>query len=127
MKQSNAKKYYRKRKHELNKLQKETKQLWEERCLEFWGEQCEVCGKPVGEVHHFFPKGRCKVLKYDMANGVPLCASCHFKHTHTGDPTIHIKILQKRGLEWYEMLLAKSEQHFTNNVNWLKEQIEKLK
>jgi hypothetical protein len=49
-------------------------------------------------------------LRYSIANGVPLCRSCHYKH-HLGDPRILTAIIDARGREWYDELDRQSRIH----------------
>lgn len=70
--------------------------------------KCEVCGKPVSCMHHFFPKSVSSALRYDWDNLIPICNGCHNRHHQANDPRIHETIRQKRGGDvWYERLLRK--------------------
>lgn len=64
-------------------------------------DKCLVCGKPMSCLHHYHPKSSCSALRYDLDNGIPLCAGCHFSH-HNGNPDIHNTINMIKGLEWVE-------------------------
>ena len=50
--------------------------LWSQAVRAQKGERCANCGNPAGGVHHLI-KRRYKVLRWDLRNGVPLCAVCH--------------------------------------------------
>jgi len=93
-----------------------------------YGDLCEVCQKPAGPPHHFFPKGNYGHMRYNVKNGVPLCVGCHFRHHHTFDPSIHQAIVQKRGKAWYNKLLEESKNRKANyrNVGWFEENKKRL-
>ena len=121
---------------QLRKLRKDKGSLrltadafWVRACIKKWGQNCEVCRKPANNIHHFFPKGSFARLRYEISNGVPLCASCHIGHHWRGDPKIHQAIVYKRGKKWYDKLVAKSKEEAVsiNRVGWYEENIEKLK
>lgn len=73
-------------------------------------DKCEVCGKPMSCLHHYFPKSMAGGLRYDWENLIPLCVGCHFSH-HNGNPVIHATILANRGQEWHDKLLIKKRQY----------------
>lgn len=66
--------------------------------------KCEVCGKKMNCLHHFFPKSVSARLRYEWDNMIPICTSCHFQHHTSFNPKIHAKILKKKGFEWYDKL-----------------------
>lgn len=73
--------------------------------------ECEVCGKPSIQVHHFYYKGSYGHLRYDLSNGISLCQGCHFV-LHARDPKkIEEQIIKVRGIEWYETLKKKSREN----------------
>lgn len=83
-----------------------------DRALQEYGRRtysrCEVCGKPMACLHHFWPKSTSSALRYEEANLIPICFGCHFRH-HNGDPTIHATIIENRGDKWFKSLKAKKE------------------
>jgi len=98
--------------------------LFKQACVQKYGSSCEVCGLPASQVHHFFPKGMSSKLRYDLDNGVVICAGCHLKH-HMGNPVIHSTIIDNRGRKWYNKLRLKRELIKTN-LTWYKENIKRL-
>jgi len=92
---------------EKKELAKITNEWWKVACLKQWGNRCCVCGREATTVHHFFPKGCYKNLKYEIENGVPICNDCHKRHHSNGDKEIHKKIVEKRGEVWYNKLKSK--------------------
>jgi 5-methylcytosine-specific restriction endonuclease McrA len=66
--------------------------------------KCEVCGKPMSCLHHYYPKSSAGNLRYNWLNLIPICNSCHFRHHKQGNPDIHNLINKKRGDEWLKEL-----------------------
>lgn len=66
--------------------------------------KCEACPAKFQLMHHWFPKSMSARLRYDHKNLIFLCRACHFAHHQKGDPTIHGKVIQKRGIKWYNEL-----------------------
>ncbi len=90
--------------------------------------KCEVCGKPMSCLHHFFPKSISARLRYDWDNLIPICQGCHMRHHQAGDPRIHETIKQKKGgLEWYEALRKRGREIIKVNREYYEQQMEKLK
>ena len=107
------------------KLRKEADNLWFRYNLK---PKCEVCGNKSQQVHHFFPKGQFGHLRYDNDNAISICNACHFAHHHKGDPTIHAKIIEKRGKEWFNKLKNKSRKSPSSyqTIGYYQEVINKL-
>ena len=89
-----------------------------------WGNQCEICGSAVNDVHHLYPKGNFGHLRYNLNNLVPICRKCHEKT----DAWILAEIMRVRGDEWYVDLkaLAKERPISYIKVSWYKENIKIL-
>ena len=114
-------------KKEKDKLASLTASKWQKKCDKRLQEKgralypcCEVCGKPMSCLHHFFPKSVSSRLRYDWDNLIPICNFCHMRHHMANDPTIHARVIQKRGLKWYEMLLKKKYEGIKVNVAYYK-------
>jgi 5-methylcytosine-specific restriction endonuclease McrA len=86
---------------------------------------CEACGVPSQVYHHFFPKSTSSRLRYDMRNAIPLCNGCHLKH-HTGNPTIHATVIEKRGMDWYKQLDKDRHEIIKVNKEFYEEAINRL-
>lgn len=87
---------------------------------------CEVCGKDMTCMHHFFPKSTSARLRYDWSNLIPICQGCHMRHHQAGDPSIHATIIRKRGMEWYEKLNKVRHEIIKVNISYyekIKEQL----
>lgn len=87
---------------------------------------CESCLKLSQVYHHFFPKSTSNRLRYDLRNAIPLCGGCHWKH-HCGDPSIHARIIEKRGMDWYNQLEKDRRELVKVNKQFYEEAICKLK
>lgn len=85
---------------------------------------CEYCGKPAETKHHFFPKSVSASLRYYEPNLISICQGCHLRH-HNGDPRIHAKILQDRGMDWYADLMEQKEKIVKLSQTYYKSIIEK--
>ena len=66
---------------------------------------CLICPNPYSCLHHFYPKSQSTHLRYNWRNLIPVCVGCHLKH-HSGDPEIHIKVIEVLGEAWLEDLTA---------------------
>lgn len=88
---------------------------------------CLVCGKPISCLHHYFPKSTCSALRYDIQNGIPICAGCHLQH-HSGNPAIHNMINRIKGKKWLEELEAKKRNLFVKtNIAYYENVIKNFK
>lgn len=109
------------------RLEKEGLRLWFKVCYK---PQCELCGNPTKDVHHFFLKSSAGWLKFDPDNAVSLCVKCHTRKHWKGDPRIDIEIRQVKGELWYHKIVAKrnnSPKRSYKTLGWVKKQIEQLK
>ena len=109
----------------IDKIEKKADNLWRDTILKSVDYKCEVCGGIADQVHHYFPKGQNGHLRYDWKNGIALCKSCHFKHHHTFNPSIHATVANKRGRKWYDKLNDKARLKPTSfkNLKWYQEQL----
>jgi Pyruvate/2-oxoacid:ferredoxin oxidoreductase delta subunit len=84
--------------------------LWRQAVLKEYNNQCLVCGNGNTyelECHHIVKRGKNKVLKYDIWNGVPVCKySCHrWVDSLRGKDFLESKIPEKMEyLKKYEMV-----------------------
>ena len=52
--------------------------LWSYAIREDWAWECAVCGDTFNlQAHHLIEKSRCNALRYEMRNGICLCATHH--------------------------------------------------
>jgi len=120
----------RKKKTPVQLQEAKNKKLWQIRCAEEWGnDSCEVCGGIFSCFHHFIRASRSTLLRYDVANGVPVCAKCHWK-IHFGEPidehNIYSQIEEGRGEDWVKYINDRRYTSIKKNIIWLKEQEDKL-
>jgi len=87
---------------------------------------CLVCGDPVSCCHHYIPKSQSNNLRYDVANLIPICGKCHFKHHTCGDPHIQNTIEKIRGQKWVDDLEKRRREICKFTVSYLEEIIEEL-
>jgi hypothetical protein len=50
--------------------------LWSRAVRDDWANHCAVCGSTNVEAHHLVPRQH-EQTRYDLKNGVALCAACH--------------------------------------------------
>ena len=100
------KKKYTTTQKKKTKLSKECIELWKQCCYKAWGDSCIICGRTDQTTyHHYIPRSRSTLLKYDVLNGVPICnMKAHYKLHHNGTPDevreICDTIRRKRGKKW---------------------------
>ena len=51
--------------------------LWSKAVRVLKGEVCNACKSAMAQGTHHIIKRRYRVLRYDVKNGIPLCAHCH--------------------------------------------------
>ena len=62
-------------------LERELNDLWKRGVCERDGWRCQLCGATEGlTAHHVIYRSQCRFLRWDLANGICLCAlRCHGK------------------------------------------------
>ena len=118
------------RKH---RLESQAMVMWWGLARRKWGTRCEICSKPATEMHHFVPRSRSSLLKFDVENAVPLCKSCHTKIHYSGNKgeaaRMEEVIREKRGKKWCDYIdsCKRSKLGGFYGIYYLKGLIEKLK
>ena len=111
-------------------LEKELTDLWKSRCLETYEPFCEYCGQPMSAFHHFIPKSRSTLLRYDIKNAIPLCQKCHYKIHFSSKPSevyeIVKSIRENRGKDWCKYIDEREGISISKTMLWLNEQKNKL-
>jgi predicted restriction endonuclease len=117
---------------EKQKLQKENLDLWKDVCLNLYGDRCLVCGQSPITFHHFIPKSRNGLMRYDLKNGVPLCQSHHWIiHKSPSPSEIHrtVEAIRKiKGKRWCNYIDEHEKIHESsfNTLKWLQDINNKL-
>jgi len=62
------------------------------------------CNEPYCCLHHYHPKSTAGALRYNLKNGINICAKHHCSIHMSDSPTLNNQILQIKGLEWAEEL-----------------------
>ena len=116
-----------------HRLESQAMAIWWELTRRKWGSVCEICGEPAVEMHHFVPRSRSRLLKFDVENAVPLCKSCHTKIHYSGNEGEATRmeeiIKKKRGKKWQNYIEEKerSKSGGYYGAYYLKGLIEELK
>jgi len=119
-------------KTDKKKLAKKADALWKKASLLKWGDKCVICGSPANAYHHFIPKSRSLVLRYDVENAVPLCLKHHYAVHFSSNPVeiadIVDMIRKKRGKKWCKYIEKKRKilSGGGRTINWYNEQISNL-
>ena len=108
------------------KLRRRADRLWYQIGLK---EKCELGGEAAVQLHHFFYKSQYGHLRYDLNNGISLCQRCHFRLHHSDPKLMTDKIIEKRGLKWYNKLKNKAQNRpkpSYQNIKYYKDIIQQL-
>jgi hypothetical protein len=65
---------------------------------------CELCGKPVSCMHHFYCKSSCSALRYEEDNCIPVCVGCHLGFHSNRSADFIGRTIEKRGIDWFNGL-----------------------
>ena len=116
----------------LHRLETKATKLWFNLALKKWKEVCEGCGEPASQMHHYIPKGRSRLLKFNVDNAVPLCQKCHYKIHFSPKPSEIARIVNKirkgRGKKWCDYIDAKEREQLGGfyGIHYLEGVIEEL-
>ena len=90
------------------------------------------CGGQYSCLHHHHRKSISSALRYEIKNGIPVCAKCHFRWHQTEDPQINLgmKLFMESqfGNNWeIELLQQRQANQYVKTDNaWYKTNIEIL-
>ena len=88
-----------KRKDNRKKLILQADKLWATIIKERDG-KCIYCGSDINlNAHHIFTKGRHGNLRWNIDNGITLCAKCHTFGVHINPAPYMLKIIEHVGQE----------------------------
>lgn len=112
------------------RLHNELAKLWNIAVFKKYGYVCVCCGERATAPHHYIPRSKSLVLRYDVMNGIPLCNSCHYliHFSHNPEETRRLceVIRTKRGKDWCKYIEDRKRIVGHNALWWLKIQKEKL-
>lgn len=115
----------RKIKAAKNKLKKLCEVFWRETVKMNALMKCEKCGRNIGfkitegHSHHFITKSvRC--LEFNLENGIAMCPADHRTYGHKFVHDLRDFMIQKRGQQWYDLLLAIRNGHSKINLFYIK-------
>lgn len=86
----------------------------------------ETCARVTQVAHHHVHKSRSTRLRYEIDNLIPLCHSCHMM-LHQNESYWASKIVQIRGLEWFEELERLKNEEVKVDVHFYIENYERLR
>ena len=121
-----AQKYIAKKKA----LHRKAKALWQELVVKS-NPNCEGMGinctgrTQVG--HHFIFVSASNHLRYDILNGIGLCAKCHFALHNTGKSGIvYLHIIQGRNEAWKKYIDDNKQVRVSTTLAWYEGKIKQL-
>lgn len=87
---------------------------------------CLLCGEPTQVAHHHVHKSKSNALRYDLENLINLCGKCHLR-LHLDESFWASKIVQIKGVEWFEELERKKNQITVKaDVSWYENNLDRL-
>ena len=105
--------------------------LWSRAVRDDWANRCAVCGKGKVEAHHLVPR-QFEATRYNLLNGVALCASCHkfcpdvSPHLNASGWMDWLRSEHPILAQWYENN-PRPEFHGTKNAAYYVAQIQRLR
>ena len=125
------------KKKKLSKLQKNKNcpysKYWRTKADTLWsslvrsGKGCEYCGSKDSKTnaHHLLPKEIYHQFRYDVKNGISLCAyKCHKLVAHK-NPVMFLKWLQLNKKTQYDWIMDRADKLNSDKINF-KEEYERL-
>lgn len=88
--------------------------------------RCLLCNNETQVAHHHVHKSQSNALRYYLPNLINLCNHCHLA-LHMNESYYASKIIQIKGLEWFNDLERKKNELVKANVWWYQENLERLK
>lgn len=86
---------------------------------------CLLCGKETQVAHHHVHKSKSSALRYYIPNLVNLCNHCHIV-LHRNESYWASKVVQLRGLEWFEDLEKRKQEVVKTDRGWYEGHFERL-
>ena len=103
--------------------------LWRSKCIEYYGDACQICGdRTRTNLHHIIGRRNLAVRWY-VPNGVPLCSKHHvydIKSAHQDPVWFRDQMIQYRGVGWEKDLREQSNEIFDKDYGGVKNYLEAL-
>lgn len=87
--------------------------------------KCLLCNNPTEVAHHHVHKGASTRLRYEIANLINLCQSCHLA-LHMQESYHASRIVDIKGVEWFRDLEIKKREIVKTDVHFYIENYERL-
>lgn len=87
---------------------------------------CLLTGEPTEVAHHHVHKSKSSNLRYYIPNLIPLTNKAH-QALHHNESFWASKIIEKRGIEWFQDLEAKKNEIQKIDVHWYIEHHDRLR
>jgi 5-methylcytosine-specific restriction endonuclease McrA len=88
--------------------------------------RCLLCSAPTEVAHHHVHKSKSTRLRYELSNLVNLCHRCHCR-LHNNESYEASRIVQIRGIEWFNNLEKMKNEIIKADVLWYSEQLGRLR
>jgi 5-methylcytosine-specific restriction endonuclease McrA len=88
--------------------------------------RCLLCPNETQVAHHHIHKSQSSVLRYELDNLINLCNACHLR-LHMNESFWASKIIQLKGIEWFNELERKKNQLVKTDRYFYEENLERLK
>ena len=110
----------------IKSLRKQADELYQEKGMRD-NPRCLICGMPAHCLHHFYSKSVASSLRYELLNGIKICAGCHLRLHSSGDPEYEETIKRKMGGEqWLNQLRELRKKPVKTNRKYYQDVIKKL-
>lgn len=86
----------------------------------------ENCNYYTQVAHHHVHKSKSNRLRYEIDNLIPLCHACHMM-LHANESFWASKIVQIKGIEWFNSLEEKKNEIVKCDIHWYIENYERLR
>jgi len=110
-------------------MRKKCDVLWVQKAKEYYGEDCNLCGKTeYVQVHHYIGR-RNLATRWMKENAIPLCSGCHTMNTwsaHSNPEWFRTQMLEIRGADWLKKVVKQSNIVFDKNYDRVKNYLESL-
>jgi len=88
--------------------------------------QCIFTGEPTQVAHHAIKKSTSSALRYYLPNLIPLTNQSHLR-LHSDEILWTGKLIQVKGMDWWEDLMEKKNVYTKCDVHWYIENYNRLK